>query len=79
MAVEVRPGDVDRSPTERVGGAVIGDRLEHEFALDLEEVADLVEDPGKVSVGGQLRIWWQGRGFGLVCGGHGPMVAPAGG
>ena len=35
----------------RVGGPVVGDGLEHELALDLEHVADLVEDPGEIAVG----------------------------
>ena len=43
--------DVDRAATDGVGGAVVGDGLEHELALELEHVADLVEDPGEVAVG----------------------------
>ena len=34
---------------------MVGDGLEDELALDLEHVADLVEDPGEVAVG-QLAI-----------------------
>jgi hypothetical protein len=38
---------------DRVGGAVIGNRLEDQLALDLEQVADLVEDAREVPVRGQ--------------------------
>ena len=30
---------------------MVGDGLEHQLALDLEHVADVVEDPGQVPVG----------------------------
>jgi len=43
--------EVDRAPADRVGGTVVGDRLERELALDLEDVADLVEDAGEIAVG----------------------------
>ena len=43
--------DIDRAAADRIGRAVIGDRLEDEFALEFEDVADLVEDPGEVAVG----------------------------
>ena len=43
--------EVDRAAPDGVGRAVVGDGLEHELALDLEHVADLVEDPGEVAVG----------------------------
>ena len=43
--------EVDRAAPDGIGGAVVGDGLEHELALDLEHVADLVEDPGQVAVG----------------------------
>ena len=51
-----RPGpvgrdEVDRAAPDGVGRAVVGDGLEDELALDLEHVADLVEDPGEVAVG----------------------------
>jgi hypothetical protein len=46
---------VERRAADCVGGTVVGDRLEHELALDLEDVADLVEDPGQRAVG-QLRL-----------------------
>ena len=46
----VRGDEVDRAPPDRVRGAVVGDRLERDLALDLEDVADLVEDPGEVAV-----------------------------
>ena len=47
----VRRRDVERRPGDGVGGAVVGDRLELDLALDLEDVAHLVEDPGEVAVG----------------------------
>ena len=47
--------EVDRAPSDRIGGAVVGDDLEPELTLELEHVADLVEDPGKVAVG-QCRL-----------------------
>ena len=52
--------EVDRAAPDGVGGAVVGDGLEHELALELEHVADLVEDPGEVAVGqvGAGRIGW---------------------
>ena len=43
--------EVDRAAPDGVGGAVVGDGLEDELALELEHVADLVEDPGEVAVG----------------------------
>ena len=43
--------DVERRPGDGVRGAVVGDRLERDLALDLEDVADLVEDPRQVVVG----------------------------
>ena len=43
--------EVDRAPTDGIGRPVVGDRLEGELALDLEDVADLVEDSGEVTVG----------------------------
>ena len=42
--------EVDRAAPDRVGGAVVGDRLEGDLALDLEDVADLVEGAGEVAV-----------------------------
>ena len=44
-ALAVRPRDLDRRSPDGIRRAVIGHRLEDELALDLEEVADLVEDP----------------------------------
>ncbi len=43
--------DVERRPRDGVGGAMVGDGLELDLALDLEDVAHLVEDPGEVPVG----------------------------
>ena len=51
VAGPVGRDEVDRAAADGVGGAVVGDGLEHELALDLEHVADLVEDPGEVAVG----------------------------
>ena len=51
VARGVGGGDVERRPGDRVGGAMVGDGLELDLALDLEDVADLVEDPGEVAVG----------------------------
>ena len=49
--------EVDRAAPDGIGGAVVGDGLEHELALDLEHVADLVEDAGEVAVGqGRLGV-----------------------
>ena len=52
----VRAGHVERGAADGVGGPVVGDGLEDELALDLEDVADLVEDPGEVAVGGPARL-----------------------
>ena len=60
--------DIERAATDGVGRAVVGDRLEDELALQLEDVADLVEDPREVAVG-QL-----GRLIGRAID-HGRMVA----
>ncbi len=54
-ALAIGAGDLERAVRDRVGGAVVGDRLEHELALDLEHVADLVEDPRQLVVRGQRR------------------------
>ncbi len=43
--------EVDRAAPDGVGGSVVGDGLEHELALQLEHVADGVEDAGEVAVG----------------------------
>ena len=51
VARPIRRHEVDRAAPDRVGRAVVGDGLEHELALELEHVADLVEDPGEVAVG----------------------------
>ena len=51
VARGVRRRDVERGPGDGVGGPVVGDGLEHDLALDLEDVADLVEDPREVAVG----------------------------
>ena len=58
--------EVDRAAPDGVGGAVVGDGLEDELTLELEHVADLVEDPGEVAVG-------QVGGVDRVIG-HRPMV-----
>ena len=50
VAGPVGRDEVDRAAADRVGGAVVGDRLERDLALDLEHVADLVEDPREVAV-----------------------------
>ena len=50
LAGPVGRGEVDRAATDRVGGAVVGDGLERDLALDLEHVADLVEEPREVAV-----------------------------
>ena len=82
----VRLGDVDRAVGDGVGRPVIGHGLEDELALDLEHVADLVEDPGEVAVrqGGGVEGRSEGRRIGRcrvgraidpVIGGHRPMVA----
>ena len=47
----VRRRDVERGTRDRVRGAMVGNGLEHDLALDLEDVADLVEDAGQVAVG----------------------------
>ena len=58
--------EVDRAASDGIGGSMVGDGLEHELALELEHVADLVEDPGEVAVG-------QVGGVDRVIG-HRPMV-----
>ena len=50
VAGAVGGDEVDRAAADRVRRAVVGDRLERDLALDLEHVADLVEDPGEVAV-----------------------------
>ena len=81
LAVEVRAGDVDRRVGDRVGGLVVGDGLVDELALDLEHVADLVEDAGQLAVGEDRRRLGFGHGGMLaapapdLCGGM-PVVAP---
>ena len=50
LAGAVGGDEVDRAAPDRVGRAVVGDGLERDLALDLEHVADLVEDPGEVAV-----------------------------
>ena len=54
--------EVDRAASDGVGRAVIGDRLEDELALELEDVADLVEDPREVAVGQLGRLIRRGLG-----------------
>ena len=51
LAVAVGGDQVDRAPADGIGGPVIGDRLEGQLALDLEHVADLVEDPSEIAIG----------------------------
>ena len=58
--------EVDRAAADGIGRPVIGDGLEHELALQFEDVADRVEDPGEVAVGQVSRV------------GHHRMVAGAG-
>ena len=62
MALPVGPRDIDRRALDGVGDPPVGDGLVHELALDLEEVADLVEDPGQLSVR-EGRRGSGGRGF----------------
>ena len=50
LACPVGGDEVDRAATDGVGRPVVGDGLEAELALDLEHVADLVEDPRQVAV-----------------------------
>ena len=50
LARAVRGDEVDRAAFDDVGRPVVGDGLEHEFALDLEHVADVVEDPPEIGV-----------------------------
>ncbi len=52
----VGSGDLDRAVRDRVGGTVIGDRLEDELPLDLEQIADLVEDARQVPVREQRHL-----------------------
>ena len=51
LAVAIGGDEVDRAALDDVGGAVVGDGLEDQLALDLEHVADLVEDPAEIGVG----------------------------
>ena len=57
----VRGRDVERRLRNGVRGAVVGDGLERDLALDFEDVADLVEDAREVVVGGRharmVRVW----------------------
>ena len=55
VAVEIGLGNADRRAPDGVGSAVVGHGLEDELALDLEEVADLVEDARQVGVAGRIR------------------------
>ncbi len=59
VAGPVRRHEVDRTAPDGVRRAVIGDGLEDQLALDLEHVADVVEDPGEVAVG-QVRLGRRG-------------------
>ena len=59
LAGRVGRPDVERRACDRVRRPVVGDGLEHELALDLEDVPDLVEDPREVAIGdgaGGLRL-----------------------
>ena len=50
VAGTVGGDEVDGAAADGVRGAVIGDGLEAQLALDLRHVADLMEDPGEVAV-----------------------------
>ena len=50
VAGTVGGDEVDGAAADGVRGAVIGDGLEAQLALDLQHVADLMEDPGEVAV-----------------------------
>ena len=50
LARPVGGHEVDRAAADGVGRPVVGDGLEPELALDLEHVADVMEDPGQVAV-----------------------------
>ena len=77
MAVDVGPGHGNGRPADRIRSPVVGHGLEHELTLDLEQVADLMEDACEFGVGGQFSPGRQRRILGLGGGGHHPMVAPA--
>ncbi len=51
MALPIGPRYLVRALGDGLSCAVIGDRLEDELALDLEDVADLVEHPRQLVVG----------------------------
>ena len=55
IALAVGSRDLDRRVGDRVGGPMVGDGLEDELALDLEHVADLVEDAGQLAIGERRR------------------------
>ncbi len=46
----VRGDEVDGTPSDRVGRPVVRDGLEDELALDLQHVADVMEDPREIAV-----------------------------
>ena len=50
LACPVGGDEVDRAATDGVGRPVVGDGLEAELAVDLEHVADVMEDPRQVAV-----------------------------
>ena len=60
---------------DRVGRAVIGDRLEDQLTLDFEHVADLVENPRQLTVRQQRGVIHRAFGGFHWLGRHGPMVA----
>jgi len=72
IAGSVRGHDVDRGMGDRIGGAMVGDGLEDQFALDLEHVADLMEDPRELAVrqgpAAGARIELVGLGFAIGLG-----------
>ena len=70
--------EIDRAAADRVRRPVVGDRLERDLALDLEDVADLVEDPGEVAVGQVGRLVGEDVGrrlVGIVVARLGPAAA----
>ena len=78
----VRRHEVHRAAPDRVGRPVIGDGLEDELALDLQHVADVVEDASEVAVRqvarGAVALHRRrvcGLGHGLDWVSHGSMVA----
>jgi hypothetical protein len=66
VAGPIGGNQVNRAAPDRVGRPVVGDRLERDLALDLEDVADLMEDPGEVAVGQLVAAAFAGVIVGVV-------------